>query len=73
VKARTEAPAAGAIPWLLLTAKSVGPQGTFSKVTGIQRVNTAGGVAPKDGCSPSSSGAKARVAYTADYYFLAPR
>src|SRR5260221_5946848 len=53
VKARTEAPAAGAIPWLLLTAKSVGPQGTFSKVTGIQRVNTARGVAPHDGCTPA--------------------
>jgi len=61
---------ASAIPWLLLAAKSVGPQGSFSQVTSIQRVNTAGGLAPKDGCSPSASGAKARVEYTADYYFL---
>src|SRR5262245_44618221 len=27
LKERTDAPAAGAIPWLLLTAKSVGPEG----------------------------------------------
>ena len=73
LKERADAPQAGAIPWLLLAAKSVGPQGSFSKVTGIQRVNTAGGVAPKDGCAPSSAGAKARVEYTADYYFLAPK
>src|SRR5258706_5838724 len=70
VRERADAPAAGAIPWLLLRARSVGPQGAFSNVTGIQRVNTAGGVAPRDGCAPSSSGASARVAYTADYYFL---
>ena len=70
VRERADAPAAGAIPWLLLSAKSVGPQGAFSSVTSIQRVNTAGGVAPPDGCHPSSSGASARVAYTADYYFL---
>ncbi len=70
VRERADAPAAGAIPWLLLSARSVGPQGTFSNVTSIQRVNTAGGVAPRDGCAPSSSGASARVAYTADYYFL---
>jgi hypothetical protein len=73
VRERADAPVAGAIPWLLLSAKSVGPQGAFSKVTSVQRVNTAGGVAPQDGCSPFASGATARVAYTADYYFLAPR
>ena len=70
LKDRADAPVASAIPWLLLTAKSVGSEGSFSKVTSIQRVNTAGGVAPRDGCAPSSSGASARVAYTADYYFL---
>lgn len=70
---RADAPAAGAIPWLLLSAKSVGPQGAFSNVTSVQRVNTAGGIAPREGCHPSSAGASARVAYTADYYFLAPK
>ena len=38
VKARADAPQAGSIPWLLLGAKSVGPQGAFSGVTSIQRV-----------------------------------
>src|SRR5262249_9768203 len=44
VKASTDAPQADAIPWLLLVTKSVGPQGSFSKITSIQRVNTVGGV-----------------------------
>jgi hypothetical protein len=70
VKERADAPVAGAIPWLLLTAKSVGPEGSFSKVTSIQRVNTVGGVAPKAGCSQATAGAPARVNYTADYYFF---
>ena len=73
VKARAEAASAGAIPWLLLGAKSVGPAGTFSKVTSVQRVNTAGGIAPASGCSEKAAGTSARVSYTADYYFFAPR
>ena len=68
VKERADAPAAGAVPWLLLSAKSVGPEGSFSKVTSIQRVATKGGVAPAGKCS--EVGAKARVPYTADYYFF---
>lgn len=70
VKARADAPAAGAIPWLLLSAKSVGPAGSFSKVTSVQRVNTAGGAVPKAGCSQATAGASARIDYTADYYFF---
>jgi len=73
VKERAEAPAAGAIPWLLLGAKSVGAEGSFSKVTSIQRVNTAGGAAPGAGCSKSAAGTPARIPYTADYYFFATR
>jgi hypothetical protein len=69
VKERADAPSAGAIPWLLLTAKSVGPQGTFSDVTSVQRVHTAGGVAPESGCSRATAGTQARVNYMADYYF----
>ena len=67
---RADAPKAGDIPWLLLGAKSVGPEGVFSKVTSIQRVNTAGGVAPKAGCSQANAGTPARIPYTADYYFF---
>ena len=61
---------ADAIPWVLLSAKSVGSEGTFGKVTSIQRVNTTGGVAPKSGCSPATAGTPARISYTADYYFF---
>jgi hypothetical protein len=70
VKARTDAPQADAIPWLLLITKSVGSQGVFRKTTSIQRVNTVGGVEPKTGCSESTAGTTARIPYTADYYFL---
>ena len=37
VKARADSPQAGAIPWLLLSARSVGSDGVFSRVTSIQR------------------------------------
>jgi hypothetical protein len=70
VKESADAPVGDAIPWLLLTAKSVGSEGSFSKVTSIQRVNTVGGVAPKAGCSQATAGTPARVNYTADYYFF---
>ena len=71
VKARADAPQAGAIPWLLLATTSAGPSGAFSKTTSIQRVTTVGGVAPSDGCSPATVGKTARVGYTADYVFFA--
>ena len=73
VKGRADAPAADAIPWLLLSASSVGSDGAFSKITSIQRVNTVGGVAPAAGCSQAAAGKTARINYTADYYFFAPR
>lgn len=70
VKERADAPAARAIPWLLLTAKSVGPEGSLSKVTSVQRVNTTGGLPPESGCSEATAGKQARVRYTADYCFF---
>ena len=73
VKEQIDAPVANAIPWLLLAARSVGPEGSFSKVTSIQRVNTVGGVAPKVGCSQAEAGTAARIDYTADYYFFKAR
>jgi hypothetical protein len=66
VKARSDVQ--GTIPWLLLSARSVGGEGAFSKVTSIQRVSTTGGVAPAGACS--EAGARARIPYTADYYFF---
>lgn len=73
VKEHADAPAADTIPWLLLTTKSDGPEGSLSKVTSIQRVNTVGGVAPKAGCSQAATGTSARIHYTADYYFFAAK
>jgi len=70
VKASTTAPDDGAIPWLLLGAKSVGLQGSFSDVSSVRRVHTTGGVAPDNGCSAAAAGTTARVPYTADYYFF---
>ena len=67
VKQRADAPAAGAIPWLLLTTRSVGGNGTLREVTSVQRINTVGGVAPAGACE---AGANARVPYTADYRFF---
>jgi hypothetical protein len=69
-KEHADAPAAGAIPWLLLTAKSDGPEGSFDAVTSVQRLNTVGGAAPKTGCSQATAGTRARIGYTADYYFF---
>lgn len=71
VKSRADAPAAAAIPWLLLTARSVGGPGAFSTVRAIQRVNTAGGVEPRDPCAAANAGQVVRVPYTADYHFYA--
>jgi hypothetical protein len=71
VQSRADAPSANDIPWLLLSARSVGGEGAFSRVTSIQRVQTVGGVAPKGACA--EAGAQARVKYTADYYFFTAR
>jgi hypothetical protein len=71
VKSRADSPEAGAIPWLLLTTKSVGGNGYFADVTSIQRVATHGGAAPGIACT--HDGLTARVSYTADYYFFHAR
>jgi hypothetical protein len=73
LKARSDAPKAGDIPWLLLTTTASGPKGSFSDVTAIQRVNTVGGIAPTSACGAGNAGAGARVPYTADYYMLAKK
>ena len=72
-KARADAPSADAIPWLLLAARPDGPNGSFSSITSVQRINTVGGKAPATGCSRSNYGANARVPYSADYLFYAVR
>jgi hypothetical protein len=67
VKARADAPQAGAIPWLLLSARSVGGPGRFAHVTRVQRIHTAGGMAPAKPCDGSTLGAIERVPYSAEY------
>lgn len=69
--------AAGAIPWVLLQVVGAqkGPAGgdSMTYATFIQRLNTAGGVAPSSGCSQASNvGATALMPYTADYLFFRP-
>jgi len=66
--------APGAVAWLLLerVGSEDGPTGgdTLTPTTFIQRVNTAGGVAPSTGCnSPEDVGNEAFMPYTADYIF----
>jgi hypothetical protein len=74
VKARADAPQAGAIPWLLLATKSVGPEGALANVTSIQRINTQGGSAPNASeCTIASVGKRARISYTADYVMFGSR
>jgi hypothetical protein len=70
---RANAPQPGAVPWLLLKAKTNEGTGKFSHVNYIQRVNTAGGVAPAGGCDQQHAGAETSVNYQADYYFYGPR
>jgi len=69
VKARDDGPAATAIPWLLLAAKSTSGNGAFGRIQGIQRLYTVGGKAPAGGCSQAQLGKEARVPYKATYYF----
>jgi len=73
LKARADAPRADAIPWLLLSTRSTGADGDFSRVTNIRRVHTVGGSAPRSGCGADTVGATAGVAYTADYVLYTHR
>lgn len=72
VKTKTDAPTASAIPWLLLQAKSNEGNGSLSKITYIQRVETVGGKAPSQVCNQASANTEARIDYAADYFFYSP-
>ena len=69
---RAAPPDAGAIPWLLLEATGHEGDGAFSTITHIQRLATAGGVAPAEGCDEAHVGEEARVPYEATYAFFYP-
>ena len=73
VQQKADAPRPGAVPWLLLKAKTNEGSGTFARVTYIQRIDTEGGVAPVVGCDQAHVSTEARVNYTANYYFYAPK
>ena len=67
--AQSDAPAATAIPWLLVGAVSTSGAGVFSNVTYVQRVATSGGKAPASGCGADNVDSETHVPYEADYYF----
>jgi hypothetical protein len=71
VKARQAASSAQDIPWLLLNTKSTGGPGKMAAISSVQRINTVGGVAPKDGCASAADVGKAvKQPYSSDYVFL---
>ena len=53
------------------SARSVGAEGRFARVTSIQRVNTHGGAAPGRPCDAGAVGEREQVPYTADYLLYA--
>ncbi len=61
---------AGAVPWLVLRAKSHSGEGLFEAVKYIVRSRTIGGVAPSTGCDKDHPTAEAKVDYTAIYTFF---
>ena len=73
VQQRADAPVSNAVPWLLLKAASNQGTGTFGRVTYIQRLDTAGGAPPVEGCDKSHAGAEASVDYQATYIFFQAR
>src|SRR5438876_8126133 len=70
VIARADAPEPGAIPWLLLRAKSQEGAGILSTVAYIRRADTEGGEAPQTGCDAGHLSAQARMRYSAVYQFF---
>jgi hypothetical protein len=60
-------PDAGAIPWLVLHAKSHQGEGVMASVQYIVRMRTEGGVAPASGCDAAHADAEVRVPYSAVY------
>jgi hypothetical protein len=73
VMVRVNAPNPAAIQWLLIRSKSNSGKGVFAKTQFIQRLHTIGGVSPTASCDAAHAGQRTRVAYSADYYFYAPR
>ena len=63
-------PAAGSIPWLLLSVQSTGKQGALSDIAFVRRSDTQGGAVPASApCDASSVDDVLRVPYAATYTF----
>ena len=71
--ANAPSPDADSIPWLLVTVVTHSQAGVLARVTSVQRVNTKGGKASASGCDAAHVGREARIPYSADYRFFAPR
>jgi hypothetical protein len=69
VRATVPSTEPGAVPWLLLAAKSHAGDGRLGQVSSIQRLETVGGKAPAGGCTQATLGQKLRVPYRAVYCF----
>ncbi|MBK9729806.1 MAG: DUF3455 domain-containing protein [Chitinophagaceae bacterium] len=61
---------ATAVAWLLLQAVPNSDPNYFNEVTYIQRINTAGGLAPTTGADADHLGEQVEIPYTAEYYFF---
>jgi Protein of unknown function (DUF3455) len=66
---QADAPAADAVPWLLLQAVTAPDGGALKGTTLIQRINTKGGKAPDGGADAAHKGQTIQVPYTAEYLF----
>lgn len=70
--AATATPDANSVPWLRLDVTvHQGGSGLFSRVDQVQRLYTAGGKAPKNGCDRDAANKHViqPIAYTAEYVF----
>ena len=66
--ASAPSPDKSAVTWLLLSGVATG-EGTFGKITHIQRLDTVGGKPPAGGCDASHLDTKVLVPYRSYYYF----
>ena len=71
--ATVDSPDAESIPWLLVKVVTHTGNGILARATTIQRLHTQGGKAPSDGCDSDHVDQEARVHYSADYLFYAPK
>jgi hypothetical protein len=70
VAANAPAPVAGAIPWLLLRVQTREGTTGLARMASIRRIDTVGGVAPREACDAARVGTVARMRYSAVYEFF---